>query len=279
MRRNIVGLVVCLVIFSSAVISVASMTDGCMTKTGSNHSEIPIWEIGDKWTYHYTESVTSGLNYSFSGTINLKVVDDSEDSYVLKGKSKPRGAFFYEGMQFKSTIFTTISMRLQVRKNDLGFESFEETIEGIFFVKIGPITLPIPFQAEKYMNIEFDPTWEIMPFPLYDGKNGNLSGTEVVNIEFIVNMLWGKIPLYNYKNFAIIIMPVPYTCSAEQITVDAGKFDVINVSAICEDGSRFISYYSDEVGNIVKEEICKTGGGGTVWHHLILELKDWSYTP
>ena len=289
MNKNIVGLVIFIILFSSIIIPITSITAKNITRVKTYDIDVPIWKVGDSWTYHYTESMTFGLNYTLSGDITLKVVDDSGDSYYLEGKSRPHGAFFLsdlfagtdsilEKLILKTTVFTKLTMRLQIKKSNLGLESFNERIKGLFFFKIGLITIPIPIQAEKFMNIEFDPTWEIMPFPLYDGKCGNLSGTEIVFTDWFVHMFWGLVPIDGpWTELAFIVTHVPYTCSAEQITVDAGTFDVLNVSAEMEDGSRFVSYYSEDVGNIVKEEISKTFAGGTVWHTLVLELKDWSY--
>jgi hypothetical protein len=225
--------------------------------------------------------MTYFLNYTLSGDIKLKVVDDSGDFYILEGKSRPRGEFngdyYYEGLIFKTTIITTLSMRIQLRKSDLGVASFNERIKGFLFAKIGVITIPIPLQFEKYVDVGFEPIWSFMPFPLYDGKYGNLSDTEIVFIKTYAHMLWGGLPFWDDENFRFIVTPIPYTCSAEEITVDAGTFDVYNISAVRENDYRFVSYYSEDVGNVVKQEICKTFSGGTMFHYLILELKDWNY--
>ena len=289
LKRNKVCLFACILVFSSAVIPVASMTNKNMSRATVNGADVPIWDIGDEWTYHYTESMTFGLNYTLSGDITFKVVDETGGSYVLEGKSRPHGGFFLSDLFagtdsilkkliLKTTVFTTLTMKLQIRKSDLGLESFNERIKGIFLVKIGPITLPLPIQAEKYMDVEFDPTWKIMPFPVYDGKYGNLTSTEIYFNDLFINMFWGRVPVDGpYKDLTFIVTPLPYTCSSEQIKVDAGTFDVFKVSAEREDDYRFVSYYSEEVGNVVKEEICKCFAGGTVWHSLILELTDWNY--
>jgi len=284
MKKIILGLVICIIFFSSNILPVTSITAKNTSRVILNNAEVPVWEIGDEWTYHYTESMTFFLNYTISGDITLKVVDDSGDSYILEGKSRPRGVFYLsellEGLELKTTKFITYSMRIQIRKSDLGLESFNERIKGMFFFKIGPITLPIPIQAERYMDIEFEPTWEIMPFPLYDGKYGNLCGTEIVYNDLYTYMFWGRIPVDGpYEDLTFIVTPLPYTCSAEEIIVDVGTFDVFKLSAERENDYRFVSYYSEEVGNVVKEEITKAFAGGTVWHSLVLELKDWSYEP
>jgi hypothetical protein len=169
-------------------------------------------------------------------------------------------------------------MRLKMRKDDLGLESFVEKIKGIFLFKIGSVTLPIPIHFALNLNINFDPTWAIIPFPLFDGKYGNLSGTEILHIKVYARLLRGLIPVWGPQNFSIPLTPVPYTCSLEQINVEGNTFDVYNVSAEWMDGSKFVSYYAEDVGNVAKEEILIPYGGGEVWHSLVLELKEWSYS-
>ena len=55
-------------------------------------------------------------------------------------------------------------------------------------------------------------------------------------------------------------------------------YNTFHLSAEWFEGSRFVSYYAEEVGNVVKEVIYLRSGWG-VNHALTLELKDWSYTP
>lgn len=279
MIKKIIGLFIFILLISTIVIPVTASFDRCERKATSYDVDIPIWEKDDEWTYHFTESRTQAYEYIFSGDITLKVVDDSGDSYILEAKTKPNGFFNLGGIELKTTRLTTFSMRLKMRKDDLGLESFTERVKGIFLFKLGPVTLPIPIQLKLEFNIVFDPTWAIIPFPLYEGKSGNLSGTEILHINIFLGMFWGLLPVYGPQNRSIPLEPIPYTCSEEQITVQGSKYDVYNVSAERIEGFRFESYYCEEVGNVVKEVIYMPFGGGYVWHSLILELKEYSYTP
>lgn len=279
MKKKIIGMFVCILMISIIVIPVTALSDRYDVMAISYDVDLPIWEEKDSWTYHFTESRTHGYNYSFSGDITLKVVDDSSDSYILEGKTKPHGTLDLGGFGLKTTRLTSFSMRLQIRKNDLGLESFVERYKGIFLFKIGSITLPVPIQFELHINVVFDPTWVIMPFPLFDGKFGNLSGTEIWHTDAYAHLFWGVVPVFGPQNISIPLTPVPYICSEEKITVQGNSFDVFNVSAEWMDGSRFVSYYSEEVGNVAKEVIYIPYGGGYVWHSLILELKEYSYSP
>jgi len=281
MKLKIIGVSVCILLISTIAIPVASITDIHRSRATSYIVEVPIWEKGDEWTYIFTESSKDyPATYSISGNLKFKVMDDSGDSYILKATTRPRGAFDLGDFGLKTTLFTSLTMRLQIRKADFGLESCNYKLKGILLVTIGPFTLPIPLQIVAHYNVEFDPTWVIMPFPLFDGKFGNLSGTEFVHTNFFLHMFWGLIPFYGPEDISWPITSVPYICSEDQITVEANTFDVYNVSAEWMEGSRFVSYYSEEVGNVAKEIIyIPYHGGGGVRYSLTLELKDWSYTP
>jgi hypothetical protein len=223
--------------------------------------------------------VTIDPVYSHSGDLTFTVVNDSGDSYILEATTRPKGKFDLGSFGLKTTRFISGSMRVQMRKTDLGLENFLEKFKGFLLVTIGPFILPIPIQVMVNIYVEFDPTWVIMPFPLYDDKHGNLSGTEFVHINNYMHMFWGLVPALGPLNVSWPITPIPYTCSAEEITVEGRIFDVYNVSAEQMDGSRFVSYYAEEVGNVAKEVIYIKAPQGKVRYSLILELKDWSYTP
>jgi hypothetical protein len=283
MKKKIIGILVVILVISTTVIPVAAITDRYDIIVTSYNSDVPIWEVGDEWTYYFTESCDIDLAYSLSGDLTFKVVDDSGDSYILEGTSKPSGRFDLGIIGLKTTRFKplTMKLRLQMKKTDLALENFREKFEGILLLTIGSFTLPIPIQLEFNVDVEINPPWVNIPFPLYDGKYGNLSSTEFwhTNSYLHLFLFGGRIPLLGPWNYSWPITPVPYRCSKEQITIQGRTFDVYNVSAECTEGSRFVSYYAEEVGNVVKEVTYIAWGGGGVRYSLILELKDWRYTP
>ncbi len=280
MKKKIIGIFVCILIFSSTIIPVASITDGYEARTTSHDVEVPTWQVGDEWTYHYVESRTMDpAPYIFEGDLTYKVVKDSDDSYILEASTRPRGSFDLGIIGLKTTIFSRLTMKLQVRKVDLGLEKFVEEIKGIWKLTIGSVTIPIPIQILGRYNIEFDPTWVIMPFPLFDGKNGNLSSVEILHINETFHLFWGLILVLGPINDAIPIGPIPYTCYEEEITVEGKTFNTYNISAVWMEGSRFVSYYSEEVGNVVRIVIHLLSEGKKSIYSNILEIKDWSYTP
>jgi len=279
MKNKIIGTFLFIILISAIVYPVTAITDFNKSQTILNDANIPIWEKGDQWTYNFIESRSQMFVYTLSGELSLKVVEDSSDSYVLEAKTRPQGNFDMGGYGLKTTRLTFLTMRIQMRKTDLALEGFYYQIKGLLFITIGSITTPIPIQVAGSATVEFDPPWVIMPFPLYDGKSGELSEVEILNINVYFTLFWGLVSIYGPQNYSIPYFPIPYICSQEQINVEAGNFNVFNVSAEATDGSKFVSCYCEEVGNVVSEIILLPFGGGRVQYSLTLELKDWSYTP
>ena len=275
MKRKIIGLFFCILMVSMIVIPVTAVTDKQNKSRTYNDVDVPIWEVGYEWTYDFIMSCSYLVNYSLSGDFTLKVVEDTGSSYILEGNTRPYGGFNMGGLGLKTTRFTSMTMELKMRKADLAIENFIFRIKGFSFLKIGSITLPIPIHIKGSYYVEFDPSWSIIPFPLYDDKSGMLSGTEILHNVYM-GLFWGLISVYGPNNYSYPYTPIPYTCTEEQMTVEAGTFNVYNVSAEWMDGSRFVSYFSEEVENVAKEIILRPYGGGRVQYFLILELKDWN---
>lgn len=280
MKKKSIGIFVCILMISTTVIPVVAITDRHSIRETSYDAEVPIWKKGDEWTYRFTEACKDyPLTYTLSGDLTFKVVDDSGDSYFLEATTRPQGTFDLGGYGLKTTILTNFIMKLKLRKADLGLESYNENLKGILKITIGRFTLPIPIQVEANLDVECDPTWVFIPFPLFDGKSGELDGTEFLHSNYYMSLFWGLIQVLGPVNYTWPYTSVPYTCSEEQITIEDKTFDGYNVTAEWMEGSRFVSIYCEEVGNVVKEIIFIPYGGGAVRYSLILELKDWSYSP
>jgi len=279
MKIKIIGIFIGILIISSIVLPVAGITNKENTMKGAFDTDVPTWKVGNQWTYHFIEEKTVDAIYRLTGELTFKCVDDSDGSYVLEAKTKPQGNFDLGGFGLKTTTMTTLSMMIQMRQSDLALEKYQEQLKGFLLVTLGSITLPIPLQVIANIYVEFDPPWAIIPFPLFDGKNGMLDDCEFLHIQNYMHLFWGLIPLIGPADYSFPITAVPYTCSEEQITVQGETYDVFNVTAEWMEGSRFVSYYCEEVGNVVKEVIYLAGPGGKITHSLTLELTDWSLIP
>ena len=136
MKKKIINIFVCLTLISTIAIPVASVSDTQVIRSTSYVADVPTWEEGDEWTYHFTESATVDPVYSLSGDITLKVVDDSGDSYILEASTHPIGKIDMGIIGLKATRFTTFTMRLQMRKADLALEKFREIYKGFLLLTI-----------------------------------------------------------------------------------------------------------------------------------------------
>jgi len=276
MRIQITRLFVGLLLLSLIVYPVIGITHRENVMTGSYDVDVPVWKVGNKWTYRFIEEKTEDAIYLLSGDLTFKCTDDSDGSYVLEANIRPTGKFDLGGFGLKTTFLTKLNMRIQLGQSDLALENYLEELKGFFLITVGSITIPIPLQVVGKVYVEFDPPWAIIPFPLFDGKTGFLDDCEFLHIQNYMHLFWGLIPVLGPVDYSLPITPVPYTCLEEQLTVLGETYDVYNVSAEWIEGSRFVSYYCEEVRNVVKEIIYVAGAGGKIKHSLTLEIIDWS---
>jgi len=153
-------------------------------------------------------------------------------------------------------------------------------MKGILLLTIGPIPLPIPIQVEANTDVDFNPTWVITPFPLYDGKSGMFEDTELIHTNSFIHLFWGLIPV-SEGDSAWHTGEMPYTCTEEEVTVPAGTFDVFYITGDLA-GDNYHDYYrtwySPEMGNTVKQSInIDSSERETTYYALDFELKSTTY--
>ena len=115
----------------------------------------------------------------------------------------------------------------------------------------GNIPLPVPIPVQFGISVDLSPAFCIMPFPLYDGKYGNLSDSWHNHSGFI-NLMFGL--LFDFQlEWDVHVYNFPYRCSKDLVKVTAGTFDTYKISA----GTylKIDNNYAQEVGNIVKQRI------------------------
>ena len=292
MRKKLVGIFVSMLMITTLVIPVSAMNkDNILeNKPISIGTEVPIWEVGDSWTYdnHYYQATapneTVYMVWDGNCELTLEVIDDTGDIYILQGKAKPvQGTVdLSDKIGMKTTRFSSFDTTIKVYKSNLSIIDNEYLLKGILFLKIGPITLPIPLQMQQYKLTKFEPVYELLPFPLYDGKTGYIPKS-TMNKTIDTNMFWGLIPIESRTYDEGWIGNATYNCITESITVPAGTYDVYNITSSVnwsETGEDWHhSYYCEDVGNIVK---CAynldydNGDTGALWE---MELLSTNYTP
>ena len=291
MKKKIVGIFVCTLMIATLAIPISALNNDVKleNKAISIVADVPTWKVGDSWTYNThiyiaaSANITDDMVVDVTGELIFEVVDDTGDIYKLEGLMKPmHGIIDLPGnIDMRMTRFSSYKSILEIQKTNLSLVKHELIMKGIVFLTLGPISLPIPIQIQKYRTSEFEPMWEIFPFPLFDGKTGDYENCSLIE-EFRVSMFWGLIPINSGNISHVIVGNGPYECNEDTITVEAGIYDVYNVSCIVDFGSNaqdcYFSNYAEEVGNIVKGlyhlDWENTGNTGFL---IELELKSTTY--
>jgi hypothetical protein len=291
MRKKIVGIFVIMLLITTLVIPISAMNKDDLLKNTSisRDADVPTWKVGDSWTYNThiyhasAENLSVNMILDVTGELIFEVVDDTGDFYTIEGLMKPmHGIVDLPGtIDMRITRFSSYKSILEIQKSNLSIISYDETRKGIVLLTIGSIPLPIPIQIQNKLKTEFKPMWEILPFPLFDGKMGNYENCSMIK-EWVTSMFWGFIIL-DSGNSSQGWVGGSYECNEETITVEAGTFDVYNVSCITNYGpdvqERYISNYAEEVGNIVEGLYDLPFLNGDRGFLIELELRSTTYEP
>ncbi len=248
--------------------------------------DVPVWQKGDSWTYEITEIArydsSETMKYTITGDLVYTVVDDTGDYYILEGSvENPSVKIKLMGLDLKESRIMTIKYDTIVRKSDLAICSHNFKAKGIYLIMLGKLTLPIPIQSKYHYNSEFTPPRPIIPFPLHDGKNGTYK--EVIQeVDQKYSFFWGLISLLDWTLFQIS-PAINFNCSAEQVTVPAGTYDVYNISTTSHVNKDYINlFYNNIIGNVVGHSLkLYKGVQKREWWWFIQEfkLKSTTYTP
>ncbi len=286
MKKKIIGIFVCTLLIATMAIPISAIDREYISnfKPISKGADVPVWGVGDSWLYEaeYFESDVNGtFTFTLTGDMEFKVIDDSGDYYVLEGKGRPRGIVKYGKFGMRTSMFAKAGFEMKIRKSDFGIEYWNQFLKGLCWLTLGGIPLPIPIQVNAFRNTDFIPTTSIIPFPLFDGKNGTID-----SIKFSENggtwLYWGSVELSNFNsswNSADIL----YTCNEENLTVPAGTYDVYKVETEVDypdNNNHYDSYYCEEIGNSAKQSILIYHyPTDTVYFSFDLELKSTTFKP
>jgi len=287
MYKKIICILVMTLFIASIAIPISALNEN--NKPLTIGADVPVWQVGDTWTYEMSlylaasPNVTDDMVAEVNGELILEVEDDVGDNYKLKGIMKPmKGTVDLPGnMDLRITRLSSYSSNLEVQKTDLAILNYESMMKGMVHFTIGPIPLPIPIQMQSYRQTEFNPALNLIPFPLSDGKSGTI-GDFTVTEQAEVSMFWGLIPISQEVDLQWPIAEQDYTCTLESITVPAGTFDVYHIVAEHHWGEHgvdwFYSYYSEDVGNVVKSSLnIDFGDTELTYYSMEMELISTSF--
>jgi hypothetical protein len=291
MKKKIVGIFVCMLMIATLAIPISALNNDVKleNKAISIVADVPTWQVGDSWTYNThiyiaaSENITDDMVVDVTGELIFEVVDDTGDIYKLEGLMKPmHGIIDLPGnIDLKISRMSSYKSTLEIHKSNLSLVKHELIMNGIVFLTLGPISLPLPIQMQNYRTTEFEPMWEIFPFPLFDGKTGDYENCLLIE-EFRVSMFWGLIPINSGNISQANVGNGSYECNEDTITVEAGIYDVFNISCIVDYGpyvqDRFFSNYAEDVGNIAKGLYhLDYEATGNTYFLIKLELKSTTY--
>jgi PKD repeat protein len=212
---------------------------------------IDFWQIGESWKFNVSyyfdftiiKIIPRFLTFS-SNDIVFKVVGETDENYLVEYSGTASGfAKFY---LFKKPVKAiTITGDILFRKKDLGIKHYNMTYDGIMGLFQIPVTL--------MMTTEFNPQWQIFPFPF---DTGSVSYFTFSNITHNVTMKIGTIKATQYS-FFYPHGPLGCTCEEKVITVPAGTFTTVHIKNESDPSKifQFEYYYSPDVRNIVKSSI------------------------
>ena len=235
----------------------ATLADLAQSYQGEPSIDIPTWEVGDEWTYHldfYADfgTIDKEITYGTSDNLVYTVVDDTGNDYILEYQGDYSGWIKTAFASIKISKFSTAKGDLVIQKSNLAIKEYSIEISGISFLMNGNKPIPIPIPVKMGINVDLSPAFCIMPFPLYDGKYGNIP-TSNLNHTGSLDLMFGL--LFNLeKQWAWDAVDFPYRCDKELTTVDAGTFDTYKIS-VGTLSAQIENNYAPDVGNIVKQRI------------------------
>ena len=287
MYKKIVGILVCTLFIASMAIPISALNKDYErpVKPTGNSADVPIWEVGDTWTYkasYYESDINETLVFTLEGEVTYEVIDDTGDFYILVGSGRPLGIIQYGNIGLRTSRFSSASFELKIRKSDLSLVYNHQLLKGICWLTLGGIPLPIPIQIKGSKNSNFSPDWELIPFPLFDGKTGTIGSIELTE-ESSTTLFWGLVVL-SEGNGSWNTGNLDYTVTEEQITVPAGTYDVYFVEVIYPPPNiddYYNGYYCEEFGNSIKQSIKIVFGQDPEKTYLTydLELISTTYSP
>ena len=234
-----------------------TVTDGARKQsTDKSSAFIDLWKEGESWTFDIKEI---GINIEdvwgsafFQGTLDelcMEVKEDDEE-YILNLEGSIGGEFTvtltHPQLNVSGRlIFTKVDGSIHCRA-DFGIEKVDVCVRGIIWALVDPIPIRIPIPFKVIATITFDPTYTPIHFPLEEGKEWDISPSNV-SIDASVSLLFGIIK--KQFQYELALGAVTTKCTGkENVTVEAGTYEAYKVSSM--DILEF--YYAEEVSNIIK---------------------------
>ena len=221
-----------------------------------SEGDIPTWSLGDVWTYTIDPLSFSNSNGSFSGSIEnfqQTVVGMVEDTYTIAINGDITGDITVDG--FSGELSGEISGTSQVRVSDLAEHTTEIHSQGTITY------MWIPFAYEMNLYMSSSPALEIYDFPLRITEQWQLGSFTTLTGSFSIEGVYDQ----SFNESQWIEETIACT-QQESITVPAGTFACYKIER-----SATQSWYSTEIGNMVKSVVHQSGENMTL--HAVISLE------
>ena len=228
---------------------------------------VPIWEVGDTWTYTFNSFIVNYSYYDLKILINGRiddfkwsVVDTSGTDYIIEFTGEITADSYEFFLPYSSTTLhvsgkvkpsmTSLSGSLVFTKSDLEMKDLSAQLKGIVFAKINqiPISIPIPFKIT--MDASLSTIFPIFDFPLYDDKFWAMNALDITS-NINVGGMFGLITYPVTLTTSYSWIPFAFHCKPKvDVTVEAGTYSAYNIESTFFDV--FDYYYAPLAGNLVK---------------------------
>ncbi len=235
----------------------ATLADLAQSYQGETPVDMPTWEEGDEWTYRmdfYADfgSVSKEITYGTADNLVYTIVDETEEEYILEFSGRYQGWIKTTFATIRISRLTKLTGDLIIQKSDFSVKKYSIRINGISFLMLGNILIPLPIPLQMGIDVNITPALYILPFPLYEGKHGVMPASKLEHFGFI-NLMSGL--LYKFeREWEWSTAYYTYRCDKELISVDSGTFDAYRITSGTL-SQKIENYYAPEMGNIVKQTI------------------------
>jgi hypothetical protein len=208
MKIKLIGILVCIMLVSTFV-TVAQPPENATNSTlltaqtaASNSVDVPVWNIGDSWTYkidtisiNYTNGATLVHLDATAGALPLTVSDTTGESYTLSFNTTMSGhiSIYTDqggGPVNVSITFTDISLagNVIIEKSTLGVKELsasfikQKFVIDIYqqpYIKLPPFLQHINAKVTMNTTINCDTPLALLAFPLNTMSAWNLSSTNI----------------------------------------------------------------------------------------------------
>lgn len=222
------------------------------TNTNNNDADLPVWTVGDSWTYDMVIDGQQGTSLNFDLTINnlkLVVVEVTDETYkvsmdVPSGDVRGSGGVNFDILTLSGNLINTkLNGEILVNISTLEIIYTEGTIDGAID-KIVDIPFTIDFNLGFYNESLNQTNYSSLQFPM------NVFDGWIIPFMFIIVEM--HLSLLDDPSYTYMFTDVHYMlCEGwETLTVDSKEYDALFITG--DNAVKAEIYYSPAAGNLIK---------------------------